>query len=111
MSLFHVMVAKNDGPPPKLERLDVAWVRWYDLDHSYDYGFEDKRLPQFTMAPTLAWNAFGFIDPSIIARRAHMLPGFAHGSVTGDSVGLAIGHGNAEKEYKYYYAGMWVISG
>ncbi|KAL0564817.1 hypothetical protein V5O48_017221 [Marasmius crinis-equi] len=64
---------------PIAKRMDFLWVRYYELDTTYDAGFGAKRLYRVFFPPAGDPNAFGFVDPADVIRGAHLIPAFSHG--------------------------------
>ncbi|KAK7452756.1 hypothetical protein VKT23_012157 [Stygiomarasmius scandens] len=82
VSLFHVR-ARHLGPRSRNtseQRLDVAWVRWYQFDTTYRSGWKAKQLHGLQFIPATSRTAFGFVNPVQIIRAVHILPAFAYGT-------------------------------
>ena len=47
-------------------RLDIAWIRWFQMDSSHSSGFTLKRLPRLQFLQHSDSGAFSFIDPQLI---------------------------------------------
>ena len=79
--VFHVNVYRTGAGPHTSERKDVLWVRWFGIaPSSTPYGFESKRLPRVGFIPFDAdGDAFGFLDPAVVIRGAHIMPLFRKG--------------------------------
>jgi hypothetical protein len=58
-------------------RVEFLWVRWYAWDAAQPSGWKAHRLDR------LAYDAeeyqFGFLDPAVVIRAAHLIPAWAHG--------------------------------
>ncbi|KAI0737908.1 hypothetical protein C8Q80DRAFT_1263018 [Daedaleopsis nitida] len=80
IKIFHVNVRLEDSSMAEFERMDVLFVRWFQVDHSVPGGFKAKRLYRVAFTPPGDDEpAFGFIDPSYVVRASHIIPAFAHG--------------------------------
>jgi hypothetical protein len=83
IGIFHVDVVHR-GPKsmsPDKQRINFLWVRWFGRDVSFHGGWKAQRLHRvgFLNANSPTGGAFGFLDPSIVIRGAHIIPAFAHG--------------------------------
>ena len=70
-------------------RMDVLWVRWFEIDRSHRAGWKAKRLYRLKYVPPLDDGAFGFLDPDDIIRGSHIVPTFALGHRTHSAVNPA----------------------
>ena len=108
VGIFHVNVI-HTGPlskSPRKQRVDFLFVRWFgrDLDHQagwlaqhlYHVGFLDGEQP----------GAYGFLDPGVVIRGVHMIPGFAYGTSTEPPRSVAQLPLNEVQEWQCYYVGM-----
>jgi len=78
--IFHVDVWDyNDASMAKPCRMNVLFVRWFGRDPSYNFGFSAKRLPRIGFLRGKDPCAFGFVDPDVVIRGVHLIPGFEHG--------------------------------
>ncbi|KAI0775824.1 hypothetical protein BD413DRAFT_709717 [Trametes elegans] len=85
--IFHITVcqARLDVERPgafnytRPQRLNVVFIRWFGLDPDAPLGFQAKRLPQLGFVPHDTGEAFGFLDPDVIIRGAHLVPLFHFG--------------------------------
>ncbi|KAK7444353.1 hypothetical protein VKT23_015366 [Stygiomarasmius scandens] len=119
VSLFHVRVRHLGARSRDTseQRMDIAWVRWYQLDDTYNSGWQAKRLHGLQFVPGSSPDAFGFIDPALIIRAVHILPAFAYGKTSeylpADSVARVYqsfenGEYNVEEEdWRYYYVNVF----
>ena len=85
ISIFHVNVYRTplDGHPgTRPERMDVLWVRWLGRDPEAFGGMKAKRLPKIGFVPFGDGEPFGFLDPRLVIRGAHIMPAFADGRTT-----------------------------
>ena len=57
-------------------RMDVLWVRWFEIDTTHRAGWKAKRLYRIKYVPALEDGAFGFLDPNDIIRGSHLIGGF-----------------------------------
>ncbi|THU95728.1 hypothetical protein K435DRAFT_966260 [Dendrothele bispora CBS 962.96] len=119
ISLFHVRVrhlgarSRNTSE----QRMEIAWVRWYQLDDTIQSGWKAKRYHGLQFVPAESPDAFGFINPSQIIRAIHILPAFAYGTTSdylpADSVARVYqsfenGEYNVEQEdWVYYYVNVF----
>lgn len=109
VGLFHVECSYSGSRDAvrTYTRLDIAWVRWFQLDSDYSFGFASKRLPRLRFVPYYDSEAFGFIDPQLILRGVHLIPAFSH-LRTQDLLPPSLARSPLDKDedYKYYYVNM-----
>ncbi|KAF7317385.1 hypothetical protein HMN09_00474800 [Mycena chlorophos] len=61
------------------KRMDVLFVRWMGQEPGYHASIARARLPKVGFVPDEDENAFGFLDPDLVIRAAHLVPEFAGG--------------------------------
>ena len=118
ISLFHADVAYAlPGSTCQIfKRVDIVWSRFFQIDLSYSFGFAAKRLPRLRFFHHSDTEAFGFLDPELIIRSAHLIPAFAHGK-TDEYIPQSLGrppssslygndNGDNDEDYKYHYVNM-----
>ncbi|THV03577.1 hypothetical protein K435DRAFT_817199 [Dendrothele bispora CBS 962.96] len=101
LGIFHARVRLDDG---LAQQMDVLWVRWFGLDESYKFGWKEKQLPRVGFIDGDDPCAFGFVDPALVVRAAHLVPAFDLGR-TSDIMGPSISRKTADKDedwYRYY---------
>ncbi|KAJ7481273.1 hypothetical protein B0H11DRAFT_2419303 [Mycena galericulata] len=59
--------------------MEFLWVRWLGIEPGHHAGFRRARLPKFGYVPESDPYAFGFLDPALVIRGAHLIPHFAGG--------------------------------
>ena len=101
----------RNGPKstPYKQRVDFLWVRWFGRDVSFNAGWKARRLHRIGFLKASQCDAFGFLDPSLIIRGAHIIPAFAHGQ-TDDllhpPLSVARMPLNENCDWRYYYINM-----
>lgn len=83
MGIFHANV-QYLGPGSTTrepQHMEFLWVRWFGYDFSQLGGFEMRRLHCVGFVPEDSSGAFSFLDPSVVIRGVHLIPGFAHGRI------------------------------
>ncbi|KAA1473807.1 hypothetical protein DENSPDRAFT_780478, partial [Dentipellis sp. KUC8613] len=81
IGIFHAQVHYRNMSP---KRMEFLWVRWYGSDpETRAPGSRTARLPKIGFVPEDDPLPFGFIDPSVVIRAAHIVPAFADGRTTG----------------------------
>lgn len=88
-------------------RMDVLWVRWFEIDKSYRAGWKAKRLYRLKYVPPLDDGAFGFLDPDDIIRGSHIIPGFSLGHQTHSAVNPA-SVWDPKNDWEAYYINQFV---
>ncbi|KAJ3537818.1 hypothetical protein NM688_g6619 [Phlebia brevispora] len=111
--IFHTFV-QYTGPgyiSKEKRRMEFLWVRWFGRDLKAPGGFATRRLHRLGFVDADEPGAFGFLDPSLIIRRVHLIPAFHHGR-TQDLLGPSILRRELDKDeqedWKYYYMDMFV---
>ncbi|THV02869.1 hypothetical protein K435DRAFT_962835 [Dendrothele bispora CBS 962.96] len=126
IGVFHANVRfttprSSSLPSISLKRVDILWIRWFELDHSYRFGWKAKRLPRVKFVDADDPGAFGFLNPRDIVRAVHLIPSFSHlgvdNGLPGDSVGRQFESTSyagprelEDDDWKYYYVNMFVES-
>jgi len=107
LGIYHTFVI-HMGPRSKTQvpkKMDFLRVRWLGRNPHYDAGWEKRRLYLAGYVP----GGFGFLDPALIIRGAHLIPAFAFGrtsEILGPSIARLNNEGN--EDWKYYYVNMFV---
>jgi hypothetical protein len=112
IKIFYVMVEHREHeylPFKKPVRMDILFVRWFQMDSDYRAGWDAKRLyrVQFFERAHNA-DAFGFIDPSLVVRGVHLIPSFAYGE-TEDYLDHSFARRQvdaADTDWRYFYVNM-----
>ncbi len=85
VKIFHVLVCHHksdpeaDYTPTEPKRMDVLWVRWFGLNTDAQGGWSKKRFYSVSFIPGDDLGAFGFLDPALVIRAAHLIPNFPRG--------------------------------
>ena len=62
------------------ETLDILWVHWLGIDPDHQWGFRQCKLPKVGFVPKNRDSPpFGFLDPSLVIHRCHLIPVFVDG--------------------------------
>ncbi|KAL1700677.1 hypothetical protein EV121DRAFT_294941 [Schizophyllum commune] len=90
--------------------MDFLWVRWLGKEPNYAWGRTRARLPKVGFIPQDMPDAFGFLDPSLVIRGAHLLPSFVDERTTdllraGPSLARPPGQTD---DWTNYYVGIFV---
>ena len=111
VGIFHVDVVHH-GPKsmsPDKQRINFLWVRWFGRDVSFHAGWNAQRLHRVGFLNANEPGAFGFLNPSVAIRGAHIIPAFAHGQ-TADLLhppqSVARLPLNEICDWQYYYVNM-----
>lgn len=110
ITIFHVMVYDNEDPtcPPLGRKYDVAYVRWFRSDPTWQSGLKYKRLERLEFYPKDDPQAFGFIDPAYILRAVH-LQNADHYGKTDEFLGPSKARRPEDEnlDFRYYYVGLF----
>jgi hypothetical protein len=105
-TIFHVNVTVKGYST--VQEMPVLWVRWLGVDPDYAAGWTAKRLHRVGFVPDGGTTpAFGFLDPALVIRAAHLQPAFEHGR-TEDLLGPSIARADeeADEDWRFFYVGM-----
>ncbi|KAK7442740.1 hypothetical protein VKT23_015987 [Stygiomarasmius scandens] len=101
----------------EVHEIAFLWVRWYEFDSSYHWGWGAKRPPRVYFVDSKDPFAFDFIDPATVLRGIHLLPVFDKGTTLDllppDSIARQVqeytndGRALETKDYRYYYVSMF----
>ncbi|KAF5351441.1 hypothetical protein D9758_013515 [Tetrapyrgos nigripes] len=104
LGIFHVNVSFNNQ---EVGQLDFLWVRWFDLDQKYKFGWKEKRLPRVCFVDGDEPSAFGFLDPAQVVRAVHLIPAFNLGK-SKSNLEMSVARKNSDKGWDWakYYVGI-----
>ncbi|KAG2745189.1 hypothetical protein P692DRAFT_201868719 [Suillus brevipes Sb2] len=77
LGIYHMEVWVNDGGQPMKRDVEVLWVRWLAALRNHRSSIKLARLPKIAFVEESDPDAFGFLDPGQVIRRAHLIPAFA----------------------------------
>lgn len=82
LGIFHAQVqhVPQSGPTGRASHMEFLWVRWLGDEPGYRSGRRHARLPKVGYVPDSDDYAFGFVDPALVIRGAHLIPAFSGGS-------------------------------
>jgi hypothetical protein len=100
--VFHVLVQHPLCRPPEPQRMDVLFVRWYGRDPDTPNGWLTSSLNRVGFVPHDDHDPFGFLDPSLPIREAHMVPAFAEGRVEHLLPGHSLAREGADDWHLFY---------
>lgn len=78
LRVFHANVS-HPTLAPKLRRLDLLWVRWFQTVSEPQPDWDRTDLEEVAFVSASEDGAFGFVDPSQVLRAAHIAPAFEDG--------------------------------
>jgi hypothetical protein len=101
LGIYHADV--NYGAQ-SIGRMEFLWVRWYAWDSTQQSGWKAHRLDR------LVYDSeeyqFGFLDPAVVIRAAHLIPAWAHAK-TGDYYPSS-SKVEPDGDWEYHYVNRWV---
>ncbi|KAL1750714.1 hypothetical protein FB107DRAFT_294399 [Schizophyllum commune] len=80
-------------------QMDFLWVRWLGSEPGHRWGRRFAHLPTVGYVEETQPDAFGFLDPALVVRGAHLIPSFTNGR------GVPYGK---EDDWINYYANIFV---
>ncbi|EMD37183.1 hypothetical protein CERSUDRAFT_50942, partial [Gelatoporia subvermispora B] len=109
VGIYHVDVCEEVAPRQwsDSQQMDFVLVRWFGRDLKRAGGFSARRLPRVGFMHGDDPGAFGFLDPKLIIRNAHIILGFA-GRRTDELMGPSIARQSIEndEDWDYYCVNM-----
>ncbi|KIK92915.1 hypothetical protein PAXRUDRAFT_790802 [Paxillus rubicundulus Ve08.2h10] len=108
LGIYHVDVRLLGGNQDYCN-LHLLWVRWFGTSPGHRSGLKAGRLPKIGFVSSSDSSAFGFLDPSLVVRAAHLIPAFADGRGShllraGKSVGR---QGDEEDDWVSFYVNIF----
>ncbi|KAL1671172.1 hypothetical protein EV122DRAFT_295608 [Schizophyllum commune] len=100
----------NQSKDHNFRPMDFLWVRWLGKEQDYAWGRSRARLPKVGFIPEGMPDAFGFLDPALVIRGAHLIPSFVDERTTdllraGPSLARLP---NETDDWTNYYVGIFV---
>jgi hypothetical protein len=108
IGIFHVHVQNTTrfSQDRSERRMDVLWIRWYQYEKDFSWGWREKRLPRISFPPATDPDAFGFINPEDVIRGMHIIPCFSSSST--DSV---LPEDSVARVFEDFDEGNFVVEG
>ncbi|KAH7916940.1 hypothetical protein BV22DRAFT_968511, partial [Leucogyrophana mollusca] len=109
LGIYHLNVIYT-GPDTldyQPRRMEVLWVRWFEVVDEIPAGWEAHGLDTVRFAPMTEDDAFGFVDPADVVRGCHLVPAFARGRLHSDGIAMSSAARDAN-DWKYYYVNRYV---
>ncbi|KAH7908632.1 hypothetical protein BJ138DRAFT_1204895 [Hygrophoropsis aurantiaca] len=108
LGIYHADVRLLDESKD-FRNLQFLWVRWLGIAHKHEASLRTCRLPKIGFVPSSDPAAFGFLDPNIVIRAAHLIPAFADGRCThllppGKSLAR---FGDEEDDWMHFYVNIF----
>ncbi|KAG8971132.1 hypothetical protein FRC05_011501 [Tulasnella sp. 425] len=75
LGIYHVQVIHQPLGTRSPQTLEVLWIRWLGEDLEYSGGLASRQLERVGYVPE-GDGAFGFLDPAVVIRGAHLIPSF-----------------------------------
>lgn len=114
IDIFHAQV-RYTGPGAtrrthQWQCIEFLWVRWFELDPQYEWGFQARRQPRLRFVNTTdaCLVPFGFVDPNDVIRAAYIMPMFAYGQTSDILIPSSVARRSSDddEDYEYYYGSM-----
>lgn len=84
LGIHSVVVARKDKPESE-RRIEFLRIRWFGQEDGFTSGDKAMRLDRIGfIKSTDTAQQYGLMDPSLIVRRAHIIPTFALGHTYND---------------------------
>ncbi|KAG9014300.1 hypothetical protein FRB90_005422 [Tulasnella sp. 427] len=78
LRIYHLQVVHRSSGVATAQTMEVLWIRWLGEDPEYTGGLTRRRLERVGYVPD-GDGAFGFVDPALVIRGAHLIPAFTFG--------------------------------
>ncbi|KAF8556416.1 hypothetical protein OG21DRAFT_1437003 [Imleria badia] len=114
IKIFHVMVQRREDQYScfkKPIRMDVLFIRWFQMDSNYLAGWDAKRLYRLQFfEKDRSSDAFGFMDPDLVIRGVHLIPGFGYGETNNylDQSFVRQADSGSNTDWRYFYVNIFV---
>jgi hypothetical protein len=81
LGIYHANVSTTHPEALKhsTQHMEFLWVRWLGIEPGYRSGPKAARLPKVGFVEDTDDDAFGFLDPDLAIRGAHLIPDFNSG--------------------------------
>ena len=78
LGVYHANVSTTHPAAQKhsAQRMEFLWVRWLGAEPGYHSGSKVAHLPKVGFVEETDDDAFGFLDPDLVIRGAHLIPNF-----------------------------------
>ena len=85
LGIYHTRASTTHPEAQKrsAQHMELLWVRWLGAEPRYHSGSKVARLPKVGFVEHTDDDAFGFLDPDLIIRGAHLIPDFNSGRTSG----------------------------
>jgi hypothetical protein len=105
--IFHVDIWDYNASMAKPHQMNLLFVHWFGHDPSYNFGFSAKWLPRIGFLRGNNPCTFGFLDPDVVIRGVHLIPGFEHGQTNKFLPESFVRHkADLGKDWLYFYVNM-----
>ncbi|KAF9558890.1 hypothetical protein CPC08DRAFT_763641 [Agrocybe pediades] len=108
IGIFHVNVIDKRQSHRTPQRIEFLFVQWFHLLPGWNYGFNHLRMPLVSFLPETDPNAWGFVDPSMVVRAAHLIPRFMSGSTNILLRHSYLSRGQDIVDYKAFFVNWFV---
>ncbi len=116
IGIYHVNVIYTGPGTAGYEpmRFDTLRIRWFQLDTVHSQverssgGWKSSRLDRLSFPPMIQVDSFGFVDPKLVLRGAHLIPAFSLGKRYLDGQGISI-MSRDNSDWNHYYVNRSAI--
>ncbi|EJD33608.1 hypothetical protein AURDEDRAFT_36903, partial [Auricularia subglabra TFB-10046 SS5] len=102
VGIYHARIFHPLLTPKGPRRVEFLWVRWLGADPEWQSGWASRRLDRLGYVPASDGDAFGFLNPALVLRACHLIPGFAH-ERTMELLAPSDHSDSKEGDWRYYY--------
>ncbi|KIO20788.1 hypothetical protein M407DRAFT_219893, partial [Tulasnella calospora MUT 4182] len=106
LGIFHLQVVNTTSTRRIPQRMDVLWIRWLGEDPEYVGNIGVRKLERVGYVPEGPY-AFGFVDPDLVVRAAHLIPSFIYGK-TDDLLTRSLYWDSQDGDWENYYVNPFV---
>lgn len=106
--IYHAYV-RLTGSSCEWKKLEILSIRWFGRAMDAMGGFKKGCLDRIGFVPWDQEAPFGFLDPSLILRAVHLVPGFAHGRTDELLPGASVMRQQQaadDQDWRYFYVNM-----
>ncbi len=101
-NVVYVGPCMKDYNPMRFDFLHLRWFQLEELHNGRPSGYGSSHLDSLSFPPIAHKDSFGFLDPKLVLRSCHLIPGFSRGKAHSDGIGMSA-MSRDSRDWKHYY--------